>query len=138
MGRILAIDVGEKRVGLAVSDDLRMVASPLEVYQKDGEIFAKLEKLCREYKVTGIVLGLPVSKKHPEAETMVMKFVDDLKTTFTVKMDIELYFQDESFSSIYAETWMKNQGYKHGKIRKDSDKYAALKILEDYLTRDEQ
>ncbi|OHD57044.1 MAG: hypothetical protein A2Y33_08945 [Spirochaetes bacterium GWF1_51_8] len=135
MGRILAIDVGEKRIGLAVSDDLRMVASPLDVYQKNGDIFIRLEKLCREYKVTGIVLGLPVSKKHIEAETMVNKFADGLRMSFAEKLDIEILFQDESFSSVYAESWMKTEGYHRKKIRSDSDKYAALKILEDYLTR---
>lgn len=135
MGRILAIDVGEKRVGLAVTDDLQIIASPLDVLPNNTELFLKLKSICIEYKVAKLVIGMPYSNKHKEASSMAELFTENIKREFADGMGLEIDFQDERYSSIYAETWMKTEGYSHKRIRENSDKYAALKILEDYITR---
>ena len=135
MGRILAIDVGEKRVGLAVTDDLQIIASPLDVLPNNPELFTKLKNICIEYKVAKLVIGMPYSKKHKEASAMAESFTENIKQEFADGMGLEIDFQDERNSSVYAETWMKTEGYSYKRIRESSDKYAALKILEDYITR---
>jgi putative Holliday junction resolvase len=135
MGRILAIDVGEKRIGLAVTDDLQIIASPLDVFPNNSELFTRLENICIEYGVSKLVIGMPLSKKHKEAFVMTEKFTEGIKQAFADGMGLEIDFQDERYSSIYAETWMKTEGYSRKRIRESSDKYAALKILEDYITR---
>ncbi|NPV01686.1 MAG: Holliday junction resolvase RuvX [Brevinematales bacterium] len=135
MGRILAIDVGEKRVGLAVTDDLQIIASPFDVLPNNNELFTKLKNICVEYKVAKLVIGMPYSKKHKEASAMAEGFTESIKQEFADSMGLEIDFQDERNSSVYAETWMKTEGYSYKRIRESSDKYAALKILEDYITR---
>jgi len=60
MSRILGIDYGEKRVGVAVSDEAAEFAFPLEVLVNDKNIFEKLKKICQEKEIKEIVLGLPL------------------------------------------------------------------------------
>ncbi len=129
MGRILAIDYGEKRIGIAITDELKIIASPLEVLKNNNEIFDKLKKFYEYYRFEKIVIGLPVFKKSKKAEKKVMEFGKKLTTLFPVEI---IYF-NEAYSTVYAENLLKSLGKKRKEIKSKIDKFAAQKILEDFL-----
>lgn len=129
MGRILAIDYGEKRIGVAISDELRIIASPLEVLKNDNTFFEKLKELYNYYRFDKIIIGLPAFKNSKKSENVVKNFGEKLGKILPVEIE---YF-DESYSTVYAENLLKTMGEREKSIRKKVDKFAAQKILVDYL-----
>lgn len=128
MGRILAIDVGTKRVGLALTDPLRLIASPWGSLQRDEALWQSLKTLCEKEKVELIVVGYVRTDYYGKATTMVERFVSELKKV----IDIPIAFQDESYSSQEAEWYLRFQG-KRGCLKEDRDSLAATRILWEYL-----
>lgn len=129
MGRILGIDYGRKRIGIAVTDELQIIASPLVVILNNSFVFEKISKICKEYKINKVVIGFPFSDKYKEAMLEVIEFSKKLQQ----KINIEVAFQNEEFSTVESEYFLKSLGQNPKKIKKIVDKYAAQKILEDYL-----
>jgi putative Holliday junction resolvase len=129
MGRILGIDYGSKRIGLAVTDDLQMLSSPLSVLPNNFEIFLKIKEIVQTYGVEKIVIGYPYSEKYKEAGFAVKNFSEGLSPY----VNIEIVFQNEEFSSVYANSFLKSLSIPEKKLKKQLDKYAAQKILQDYL-----
>ncbi len=133
MGRVLAIDYGRKRTGLAVTDPGRMIASPLESLPT-----AELEKYLSDYvareKVDTIVIGYPVTLNNlpSEAVRYINPFIKRLLKLFP---DIEIATFDERFTSSMAFQTMIDGGVKKEK-RKDKgmvDRISAALILRSYL-----
>ncbi len=131
MPRILGLDYGRKRIGLAVTDELLIVSSPLRVILNNGSCFDELKKICRDYNVAKIVIGYPLSDKYVEASREVALFAEKLK----MEIEIEIDFQNEEFSTVFSESLLKSMGLNKRKIKDSIDKYAAQKILEDYIKR---
>ncbi len=133
MGRILAIDYGTKRVGLAVTDPLQIIASPLEtVHAKD--IIDYLKKYDEAEGLESIVLGMPkkLDGKDTNATQHVRQFHKNLKKHFPQK---PVYLHDERFTSKIALEAMIAGGSKK-KDRRDKgniDKVSAAVILQSYL-----
>lgn len=133
MSKILAIDYGLKRCGIAITDDIKMVASPLTTIECAG-LIDFIKKQVKENKVDEIVLGYPVNLKgedtHLTAE--VRKFYAELKTVFPLLV-VELY--DERFTSSLAQksiTMMdlpKNKREQKGLL----DKVSAAILLQNYM-----
>jgi len=133
LGRILAIDYGSKRVGLAVSDPLRIIASSLEaVHSKDVIDFLKVY-LIKE-KVDIIVVGEPKTLMNVKSDSarFIDPFVVHLQRTFP-EVKIERY--DERFTSSIAQQTMLLGGMKKKdrKIKENVDKISATIILQDYM-----
>jgi len=133
MGRILAIDYGTKRVGLAVTDPLRIIASPLEtVHSKDVIQFLK-EYEARE-GIDEIVLGMPkkLDGTDTNATQHVQQFHKNLKKQFPEK---PVYLHDERFTSKIALQAMIASGSKKKDRRNKGniDKVSAAVILQSYL-----
>ena len=134
MPRILGIDYGSKRVGLAVTDELQMLSSPLDVYQNDGRLMENLARLCKEYSVGKIVIGYPYSETYQDAVRKVEEFGERLRKFLDGRgMKLEIEYANEEFSSVFAESNLRAMGIRDKKIKGAIDKYAAQKILEDYL-----
>ena len=129
MGRILAIDYGEKRIGLAITDELQIIASPLDVLPNNSEIFKNLKKLYDYYKFEKIVLGFPEYEKSKTSQEKVKNFKEKLKK----EIPIEIVFFNEAFSTVYAENFLKSLNKNFKNIKTMVDKFAAQKILEDFL-----
>jgi putative Holliday junction resolvase len=135
MGRILGIDYGKKRIGLAVTDPLRMFASPLEtvnIQEFDSFItdYLKLED------VDAFVIGYPVQMNNKPSESVkyIDPFIRKIKKRFPGK---EFYLIDERFTSKIALRTMIDGGVKKEK-RKDKsmvDKISASIILQSFLDR---
>lgn len=133
MNRILGIDYGGARIGIAVSDPLGIIASEVCVLQNTTyeEVLANLKEIIDYYKISKIVLGLPLNMNDTEGfqAEIVREFGNLLTTTF----NLEVIYVDERKSSVKAETILKELKVDVKTIRKQSDKKAASIILQDYL-----
>jgi putative pre-16S rRNA nuclease len=131
--RILAIDYGKKRTGIAVTDPLQIISHPLETIETKN-IFPFFEKYLSEEKVKEIVIGHPKHADDTDAVIFgeIKKFAEKLQKNHP---DIKFAFQDERYSSKRAMESMIEGGYKKKDRRKKGniDKMAALIILRDYL-----
>lgn len=133
MGRILAIDYGVRRTGLAVSDPLRLIAGGLTTVETK-----QLERFLADYflkeQVDIIVLGKPAQMDGTPSETW--RFIEPLSRRLKAAYpDKEVVFYDERFTSVLAHRAMIEGGMKK-MARRDKavvDKIAATIILEDYL-----
>ena len=133
MGRILAIDYGRKRTGLAVTDVLRITANPLLTIETKN-LIEWLQSYFATEQVDEVVIGHPTQMNGQESESMnyIRPFMGVFKKTFPNK-PITMY--DERFTSVLAHRAMIDGGMKK-KDRQDKavvDKIAACIILEDYL-----
>ena len=133
MGRILAIDYGRKRVGLAVTDTLQIIANPLTtVHSKDVLNF--LKEYLRTEDVDTFVLGYAKQMNNTDSESMkyIKPFADKLKKTFP---DVEFIYIDERFTSKIAQRSLIDAGAKKKTRQKKEllDKISATIILQTYL-----
>lgn len=133
MGRILAIDYGKKRTGLAVTDPLRITANPLLTIETKG-LINWLQTYFEKEKVDIVVIGHPTQMNGEESESMnyIRPFIGNFKKLFPT---IPITMYDERFTSVLAHQAMIAGGMKK-KDRQDKaivDKIAACIILEGYL-----
>jgi putative Holliday junction resolvase len=134
MGRILAIDYGQKRVGIAVTDELQIIATGIEtVHVKD--IWSYLENYVKNHDVETIVVGEPkdMMNKPSDASRFIEPFVKGLRKRFP---DLKIDRFDERFTSKIAGEAMITGGLKKKK-RQDKalvDKISATLLLQSYLS----
>jgi len=133
LGRILALDVGEKRVGVAVSDPLGYSAQPLTVLPRrpHGAFLEALRQLISDYEVTLMVLGLPrrtTGEKGPEAQRVLA-----LAREINLKLGLQCETWDEWLTTVAAERVLLEGGLKRQERRQVVDKTAAALILDGYL-----
>ncbi len=136
MGRIMALDVGNVRIGIAVSDLMGIIANPLETYTRKGNIDKDVEyivKLAQSKDVTLFVSGLPLDLKGRETEqvTKTREFIDALKAA----CDIPVEYLDERFTTLSAERVLIEGNVRREDRKKVIDKVAATIILQNYLDR---
>ena len=132
MGRLLALDVGEKRVGVAICDETQTLARPLLTLTRASkkEDFAKITALCREQSIEKVIVGLPKTLRNeegPQAQR-VRRYADELQAA--LNLPIELW--DERFSTSRARDLMADVGRALAS-KGDIDSIAAAVILQDYL-----
>lgn len=131
--RILGLDVGEKRIGIAVSDELGFTAQGIEVLErkKMESDLLRLNQIIQEYNVNEIVVGLPKNMNGtigPRAE-MVQEFGKMLKIRFS----LPVHFWDERLTTVSAERTLIEADISRKKRKKVIDKMAAILILQGYL-----
>lgn len=133
MSRILAIDHGTVRIGLATSDPLRIFAKPLKVIPNQGfrAVSTQILDLIKDQEVGMVLLGLPLAidgSKTPKT-LEVEKFGEKLMQL----LEVELIFWDERYSSSEAEAELRKLGYSWQESRSLRDAMAAAMILKNYL-----
>ena len=135
MDRILGIDYGRKRVGVAVSDPLRIFASALETVHS-AKIIDYLKKYAQEQRIERFVVGYPMNLTGVPAEAAadVDVFLKQLKKHFP---DIPVTLEDERFTSVLAHRAMIDGGMKASRRRDKTevDRISAAIILQSYLDR---
>ena len=133
MGRILAIDYGTKRTGIAVTDPLRIIATALETVETSS-LIEFLKKYFQRESVDEIVIGMPKQLNNQDSETApaVRKFVEIFKTTFPEK---PISLADERFTSSMAHRTMIDGGMKKKdrQVKGNVDKISATIILQSYM-----
>ena len=133
MGRILAIDYGLKRTGLAVTDPLRIIATALETVETTS-LIDYLKKYFAKEKVGKVVIGLPKQMDNTDSQIApdVRKFVKIFETTFP---DIVIQTVDERFTSKIAHQAMISGGMKKKdrQVKGNVDKISAVLILQSFM-----
>ena len=134
MGRTLGIDLGRKRVGIALSDNLNMIASPLKTltYYNQKDLLITLSKLIFEFDIKTIVLGLPLNMSGTDSTQT--KIIRDFKTSLSV-LKVPIIYEDERLSSVSAKKSMISQNVKTGHNKAEIDMRAAAIILQQYLDK---
>jgi len=134
MARILGIDFGEKRVGLALSDRLNLIASPYKTiqYASENDLLNKIKKIVSDKEIETFVLGLPLNMKGQDSNQT--KKVRSFKKLLTM-LELPIFYEDERFSSVLAKNSLVLQNVKTGHNKSEIDKTAAAIILQQYLDR---
>ncbi|PRR77022.1 putative Holliday junction resolvase [Clostridium liquoris] len=131
--RILGLDVGDRTIGVAISDPLGLTAQGITTIRRKGidKDIEELEKICAQYDVEKIVSGLPKNMNGtlgPQSEK-VLGFCDVLKT----KISLEIIMWDERLTTVAAQRAMLEADLSRSKRKKIVDKIAATYILQGYL-----
>jgi putative holliday junction resolvase len=133
MGRILALDYGKKRTGIAVTDPLRIIATPLETVGSH-ELLTFLKSYLQREAVDEFVVGMPKTLMNEDSEIapLVRKFVEELKKTFP---DKPVHLADERFTSSIAQRALIEGGMKKKdrQIKGNVDKVSATIILQSFM-----
>ncbi|WP_457639426.1 Holliday junction resolvase RuvX [Persephonella sp.] len=129
--RVLALDVGNKRIGVAYSDPLGISANPLPPVENNEKVFEKIKELIDQYNVGTLVVGLPLTLKGEEGEQakITKEFVEELKKHIP---DINVVFVDERFTTSLAEKHLR-ETTKKSKRKEKIDSVSAVYILKTYL-----
>ena len=131
--RILAIDYGEKRIGIAITDPLKMFSIPLATLYNNSTLWPELKKIISSYNIVYVVIGYPY--KEDGSKTDIIKSIEKFAEEFKKKFKLSFEFIDERYSSAIAwEQIVKSVPSR--KKRRDKaliDRNAAAVILEDYL-----
>ena len=135
-GRIIGLDVGEARTGVALSDPLGVIASPYETIQlkSPSEDAEAVKAIAEEQEAIRIVVGVPLNMEGevgPQAEK-VLAFVEALKEA----VDIEVVTIDERFSTASANCSLRESGVNRKRRKQVVDQVAAQQILQLYLDRE--
>ena len=133
--RVLALDTGEKRIGVAVSDPLGIIAQGVTVItRKDPETdLNEIKRIVEEYKADSVVIGMPVNMDGTKGKSAekVNEFVEVLKG----RLSIPVYTYDERLSTKESEKFLISADVSRKKRKQVIDKMAAQLILESYLER---
>ncbi|HEY4695795.1 MAG TPA: Holliday junction resolvase RuvX [Candidatus Hydromicrobium sp.] len=126
--RILGLDIGDKRIGVAVSDELEIISTPLEVIRNDEKVDEKIREIINKYNIKKIVVGMPFTLKGLVG-AQAKKTVDFVENTVK-NMNVEVDYIDERYTT-------KIPSKLFGKYSKNKmiDKFSASIILGDYLNR---
>ena len=135
--RMLGIDYGEARVGIAITDELNITVQGLETIQRNGSdkvILRRLDEIFEKYKVGTIVVGMPLNMDGTMSERakITEEFIHKLKCKYN-KMKIETI--DERLTTVEAHRTMNFLDVKKNKKRNIVDTISAVYILETYLNK---
>tara|TARA_B100001029_G_C15033897_1_gene438848 strand:+ start:661 stop:1086 length:426 start_codon:yes stop_codon:yes gene_type:complete len=133
VNRVLGIDYGERRIGLALSDPLKIIAKPFRIIDRNltPDFITELLLIINENNVNRVVVGLPLNLKgrYSKQTEIVIKFIDELKKI----QNIQVIQLDERMSSVAAEKSLIIQNIKLGYNKEKIDETAAAIILQEYL-----
>jgi putative Holliday junction resolvase len=126
---LLGLDVGERRIGVAIADSIGRLASPLTTLDVDGLELVRLQRLMLGHDATELVVGLPrnMSGEPTKQTELVRQFVVRRLAGF----ELPMHFQDESLTSVKAEQELQQR--KKPYVKGDVDALAATYILDDYM-----
>jgi putative Holliday junction resolvase len=133
MNPILALDLGRARIGAAISDELQLLAHPLETIPADSQATPRLAQIIRERKVDHVVVGIPrqMNGQIGAAATEALRFVEKLRAI----LPCPVVTWDERLTTIAAHRALRDAGKKTRDTRSYVDQVAAQMILQGYLDR---
>jgi putative pre-16S rRNA nuclease len=133
MNRILGLDFGRARIGVAISDELQMLAHPLETIPANEEPVSRVAEIVREKQVDHVVAGIPrqMNGQIGTAATEVLEFVEKLRAI----LPCPVVTWDERLTTVAAHRALRDAGKKTRHTRRYVDQVAAQMILQTYLDR---
>lgn len=134
-GRIIAIDPGTKRCGVAVCDELRVTTRPLPLIQRKSwkKLLTDVKQVVSQFDAKAVVIGLPLESDGTESEMSAE--ARRLARNFALSLDIPVFLQDERATSYEAKSRLWEQGRSLKETRNLVDSEAAAIILSDFLGR---
>jgi putative Holliday junction resolvase len=134
-GRLLAIDLGAKRVGIAVSDELRITVTALARLERRSwkDLLSRVAAIIESYDARALIIGLPLNldgTKGPAADEAVR-----IGENFRKSLNVPVFLQDERLTSLAAESEMLARGVRPGEITERIDSESAAIILRDFIDR---
>ena len=131
MNPILGLDFGRARIGLAISDELQLLAHPLETIQANQQPAARIAEIVRERKIDHVVAGIPkrMNGQIGPAATEVLEFVERLRAILLCR----IVTWDERLTTVAAHRALRDAGKKTRHTRGYVDQVAAQMILQSYL-----
>ena len=134
MSRSIGIDLGSKRVGLALSDKSSMIASPYKTlnYKNEQDLLDQLRIIIEDFKVGTIVLGLPLNMRGEDSAQT--KKVRQFKSALSI-FNLSIKLEDERLSSVSAKKSLVMQDIKTGHNKSEIDRRAAAIILQQFLDK---
>jgi len=134
MSRCIGIDLGSKRVGLALSDKMNMIASPYRtlIVKNEKDLLDQLRLIIVDFKVKTIVLGLPLNMNGEDSAQT--KKVREFKSVLSI-FNLPIKLEDERLSSVSAKRSLIMQDIKTGHNKSEIDKRAAAIILQQFLDK---
>lgn len=134
-GRLVAIDPGTKRVGVAVCDDFRITIRRLPIIQRSSwkKLLAKIKDILDEYDAAALIVGLPYNSDGSESEMSAE--ARRMAGNFAASLNIPVFLQDERVTTYEARGRLWAEGVKAAEMAKRLDSEAAAIILEDFLDR---
>ena len=131
--RLLGIDLGTKRIGIAISDYNQKVATPLQTLDKSkqGKLIDALESIIAEYDIRGIIIGNPINMDGSYGKSS--QSAKDIAINISNKIDIPVSLWDERLSTVGAFNLSSELDINVSKRQKDIDKFAAAFILQGAL-----
>ena len=133
-GRLLAIDLGVKRIGVAVCDDLRISIRPLTMIERRSwkDLLRRVLALIETYGAKGLVIGLPLNLEGAEGQGS--KEARIMADKFRLSLSVPVYLQDERLTTLAAKAALKREGRSENAIQRAVDSEAAAIILRDFIT----
>ena len=131
--RLLGIDLGTKRIGIAISDYNQKIATPLQTLDKSkqGKLIEELESIITEYDIKGIIIGNPINMNGTYGKSS--QSAKDIAINISNKIDIPVSLWDERLSTVGAFNLSSELDINVSKREKDIDKFAAAFILQGAL-----
>ena len=131
--RLLGIDLGTKRIGIAISDYNQKIATPLQTLDKSkqGKLIDELENIISEYDIKGIIIGNPINMDGTYGKSS--QSAKDIAINISNKIDIPVSLWDERLSTVGAFNLSSELDINISKREKDIDKFAAAFILQGAL-----
>ena len=133
-GRILALDLGAKRVGAAACDEMRVTVRALPAIKRKSwkDLLLQVKKLVSELDAVALVLGLPLNLDGTESEASAD--ARRLARNFSLSLEIPVFLHDERLTSVAAEENLRDRGMSDKDRKGKIDSEAAALILEDFLS----
>ncbi len=137
-GRIIALDLGTKRIGIAICDELQIAIRPLKVLPRRSwkKLLENIRTLIEEFDAVTLVIGLPY--KFDGSETEMSLEARKLARNFSLSLSIPVFLQDERLTSKSAQQNLYDRGFNEKEIRRHIDSEAAALILGDFLALKEE
>lgn len=133
MGKVLGIDYGDARVGLAITDALKITAQPmdtLEIHGNSDVLIDKIKDILKETKLETVVIGYP---KHLNGDISETAKKVDVVIVKLEELGLKVVKWDERLTTVMAHKTMKDLGIKQKEKKVHADRLAAMYILEDYI-----
>ena len=133
MGRILGLDYGHRRIGVAISDPLGLIAQPLETWNRytDQQVIARITELIETFMVELIVLGYPLTLRGDKSRST--KRVERFRDMLVSRIHIGVELIDERLTSVQAERIMHDMNIKPSQHKAQVDMRAAALLLQVFL-----
>ena len=137
LGRLIAIDLGAKRVGVAISDELRVTVRPLDFLQRRSwkDLLSRVAAIIKGYDARALVIGLPLNLDGTEgpAATDARRIAENFRRSLSVPV----FLQDERLTTLAARFEMQSEGLKSQEMEDRIDSESAAVILRDFMSADQ-